>query len=73
MTLTDILADPKGQRSLALFETAEIRAVEALLLEKERQALCEMPGSPERDSSQARRNRAAALVTAFAEALQIHG
>lgn len=34
MTLNDILLDPKGQRSLSLFEPAALRAVESLLIEK---------------------------------------
>lgn len=34
MALNDILSDPKSQRSLALFEPGAIRAVEALMIEK---------------------------------------
>lgn len=34
MTLSDIISDPKSQRSLALFESNSIRSVEALLFEK---------------------------------------
>ena len=34
MALNDILSDPKSQRSLALFEPGAIRAVEALMTEK---------------------------------------
>jgi hypothetical protein len=34
MTLIELLTNPKGQRSLALFDPKEVQAVEALLIEK---------------------------------------